>query len=121
MKLLATTKCGNFPVKIYESTDTKSYQAYGITAKSEDANEIYVMLDPDMTPDLYWETYWHELVHVFEKSYGHELSHELVNVLGMGLAHMMRDMKWKGKPAAALPAGLEVVKQLRKRPRRKKK
>ena len=115
MKLLATTKMGNFPVKIYESTETKSYQAYGITRKTEDGQELHIQIDPEMSRDLYWETFWHEFGHVFEQAYGIKLDHGFVNILGMALSQYLGNMKWSGKPAVKLSSGLEITKQLRKK------
>ena len=120
MKLLATTRSGNFPVKIYESRETKSYQAYGYTAKTEDGQELVICLDPDMSPDLYWETFWHEIAHAFEKGYGLEIPHEMTNLMGLGFAQILGKMQWKDRPASKLQAGLEMNKQLRRRNKKKK-
>lgn len=113
MRLIFYSRIGNFPLKVYESREVKGDSAYGTTGLSKNKAELELILDPDMSPALYWETFWHELGHAFCISYGVEWSHEHVHLLGMGLAQMIGAGRWTAKSAHPLPGALAVRKKRR--------
>ena len=116
MRLIATTKIGNFPVRIYEGPEAqRDHDADGITEKTTDGREIRIILDPGMSEDVYWETFYHELIHAFERGFGYNLKHPLVSAMGMGLFQLLHEMKWEGTPAVGLPPGLQRAKKKHRR------
>jgi hypothetical protein len=102
MKLIAQTIVGNFPVKIYESeVSPQEHNSYGYTRMNDDGTEIVVVVDPSKPDPIYWETFWHEMGHVFEMAHGFELSHTVIHLIGIAVSGMFRNLEWAQEPRVA--------------------
>ena len=106
MKLIAKTRIGSFPLCVYETREVKGDGAYGVTFRSENGKGLAIYLDPDSSPAVYWETFWHELAHAFCIAYGIRWRHDHIHAFGVGMSEMFRGFQWATPPSHALPRGL---------------
>lgn len=94
MKLIATTRIGNLPVKIYERDDLQEKEeCFGVTVETTEGVEI--VLQSGLTPERFHDVFFHELIHAAEWGMGLELKHTLVNQLGLGLGSAMHLLNWE--------------------------
>jgi hypothetical protein len=102
-------------VPVYLDPTVSAERNWGETRMYDDG-QLSVHLHPDMPPQLFWVTFWHEIGHVAEREKCLEIPHALVDAFGHWAEEMFRTLEWFQDPPP------HVVKRSRakKKPSKKK-
>lgn len=98
MKPIASTRIGNYQVNIFEDKQRADDAGCdGFTEGNGDA--IQITMDPDLAPEKYWETFFHELAHAADMALGLGLNHPTVHQIGFHLGLAAQNFQWFDKPS----------------------
>lgn len=122
MKAIASTTIGNYTVNIYEDAGRTDDAGCDGFTEGDGHETIQITMDPGLSPDKYWETFFHELAHAADMALGLGLSHPVVHQIGYHLGKSAQAFQWHDKPSVmkAKKKANRTVKKRRKGKRSKR-
>lgn len=114
MKPIASTKIGNYTVNIFEDKQRTDDSGCDGFTEGDGHETIQITLDPALSPDKYWETFFHELGHAFDMALGLGLSHPVVHQIGYHMGKTAQAFTWHANPAVMSKKNKKVSKKGKK-------